>query len=130
MLIGLLEDDLAIQEMLRLVFESEGHAVTIYTNAENCLADLQVDNPQPGPFSPDLLVVDLRLSTSLPGTVVVERMRTNPRLASLPVILMTASTFSDRQELARLHVTLLAKPFDIDEVVQLVNKLTGQEELN
>src|SRR5690348_14704656 len=99
--------------MLRLVFESEGHAVTIYTNAENCLTDLQVDNLQPGPFSPDLLVVDLRLSTSLPGTVVVERMRTNPRLASLPVILMTASTFSDRQELARLHVTLLAKPFDI-----------------
>lgn len=130
MLIGLLEDDLAIQEMLRLVFESEGHSVAAYTNAENCLADLQVDSPQPAPFSPDLLVVDLRLSTSLPGTVVVERMRANPRLGSLPVILMTASNISDLQALARLNVTLLIKPFGIDEVVQLVNTLTSRRELN
>jgi CheY-like chemotaxis protein len=99
LLIGLLEDDLAIQELLRLVLEGEGHTVSIYSNAEACLADLQVENPRPGPFSPDLLIVDLRLSTSLPGTAVVERMRTNPRLTNLPVILMTASTFIDRQEL-------------------------------
>jgi CheY-like chemotaxis protein len=124
LLIGLLEDDLAIQELLRLVFESEGHEVAIYMNAEECLADLRVDQPQAGAFLPDLLIVDLHLSTSLPGTVVVERMRANLRLASLPVILMTASTFFDRQELARLNVVLLTKPFDIDEVMKLVNRLT------
>ena len=111
--------------MLRLVFESEGHRVAIYANAEDCLADLHVDSPEPGPFSPDLLVVDLRLSTSLPGTAVVERMRVNPRLVSLPVILMTASSYSDLQELARLDVKLLSKPFDIEEVVQLINSLTS-----
>jgi CheY-like chemotaxis protein len=127
LLIGLLEDDLAIQEMLRLVLEGEGHTVAIYANAETCLADLCVDDPQPGPFSPDLLVVDLRLSTSLPGTVVVERMRANPRLADLPVILMTASTSINHQELKRLRVTLLNKPFDIDRVVSLVNTLTGNQ---
>lgn len=125
MLIGLLEDDLAIREMLRLVFESEEHTVVVYTNAEDCLADLRVDSPQPGIFSPDLLVVDLRLSTSMSGTAAVELMRSNPRLVSLPVILMTASTFTDRQELVRLNVTLLTKPFDIDEVVRIANELTG-----
>lgn len=124
MLIGLLEDDMAIQELLRLVFEGEGHTVALYKNAEECLIDLHVDAPEPGPFSPDLLVVDLRLSTSMPGTAVVERMRANPRLAELPVILMTASTFVDRQELARLNITLLPKPFDIDKVMSLVDELT------
>jgi CheY-like chemotaxis protein len=128
LLIGLLEDDLAIQEMLRLVFESEGHQVAIYTNAEACLADLHVHDPQPGAFAPDLLIVDLRLSTAMLGTAVVEQMRTNPRLAKLPVILMTASPFFDRKDLERLHITLLAKPFDIDEVLKLVNKLTEQGE--
>lgn len=125
MLIGLLEDDLAIQEMLRLVFEGEGHSIVAYANAEEYLADLQVDAPQAGDFSPDLLIVDLRLSTSMSGTKAVEKMRANPRLASLPVILMTASNFTDRQELERLNITLLPKPFDIDEVVQLANRLTG-----
>jgi CheY-like chemotaxis protein len=127
LLIGLLEDDLAIQEMLRLVLEGEGHTVAIYANAETCLADLHADDPQPGPFSPDLLVVDLRLSTSLPGTAVVERMRANPRLSNLPVILMTASTSINHQELKRLRVALLNKPFDIDRVVELVNELTGYQ---
>ncbi len=128
LLIGLLEDDLAIQEMLRLVFESEGHTVAIYANAEACLADLHVHDPQPGAFAPDLLVVDLRLSTSLPGTAVIEQMRANPRLAKLPVILMTASTFFNRKDLARLNITLLTKPFDIDEVMRLVNELTSHPE--
>ena len=124
MLIGLLEDDLAIQEMLRLVFESEGYEVAIYASAEECLADLSVDDLQLGVFSPDLLVVDLRLATSVLGTDVIELMRVNPRLAPIPVILMTASPFFDRQELDRLHVTLLTKPFDIDEVMRLVKELT------
>ena len=128
MLIGLLEDDLAIQEMLRLVFEGEGYEVAVYGNAEECLTDLRVDDPQPGVLSPDLLVVDLRLSTSVLGTAVIELMRANPRLASLPVILMTASTSFDRQELDRLHVTLLIKPFDIDDVMKLVKELIGRTE--
>ena len=126
MLIGLLEDDLAIQEMLRLVFETEGYEVAVYTNAEECLADLRVDDLQPGAFSPDLLVVDFRLSTSVPGTAVIESIRANPRLTSLPVILMTASTFFDQHDLDRLHVTLLTKPFDIDEVMKLAKDLTSQ----
>ncbi len=126
MLIGLLEDDLAIQEMLRLVFEGEGHEVAIYANAETCLDDLRIDDPLPGPFMPDILIVDLRLSTSMPGTAVIEQMRTNPRLVSLPVILMTASTFVDPTDLARLNTALLNKPFDIDDVTNLVNTLTGR----
>jgi DNA-binding response OmpR family regulator len=129
LLIGLLEDDLAIQEMLRLVFEGEGYTVAVYVNAQECLANLRVADPEPGAFSPDLLIVDLRLSTSLPGTAVIELIRSNSRLASLPVILMTASTSLDQQELDRLHVALLTKPFDIDEVVSLVRALTSRSEL-
>lgn len=126
MLIGLVDDDLAIREMLRLVFESEEHTVAIYASAEECLADLCVDDPLPGAFTPDLLIVDMRLPNSMPGTTAVERIRANPRLALLPVILMTASTTFDRQELKHLNITILTKPFDIDEVVQLVGRLTGR----
>ncbi len=126
MLIGLLEDDLAIQEMLRLVLECVGHEVILYATAEACLTALQVTEPTAGPFSPDLFIVDLRLPKSASGLEVIELIRANPRLSSLPIILMTASTFPDTQELERLHVALLTKPFDIDEVVRLVDKLTSQ----
>ena len=126
MIIGLLEDDLAIQEMLRLVLQSEGYEVTIYANAEECLNDLRVDDSQPGPFSPDLLIIDLRLPKSTSGTAVIEQIRRNPRLATLPVILMTAATLSDLRDLERLRVRLLTKPFDIDEVIAVVGGLIKQ----
>jgi CheY-like chemotaxis protein len=124
-LIGLLEDDLAIQEMLRLLFQSEGHKVSIYSTATDCLAYLQIDDFSPELASPDLLLVDLHLSQATSGAEVIERVRANPRLEHLPVILMTASAFMEKEELERLHATLLIKPFDIDTLMQLVNELTG-----
>lgn len=122
MRIGLLEDDLAIQEMVRLLLQSEGHEVTIYASAQECLADLRVDDPYAGSMSLNLLLVDLRLSKSASGMNVIEQLRANPRLATLPIILMTASATVDKRELERLQVALVMKPFDIDEILRLVNE--------
>ncbi len=125
MLIGLLEDDLAIQQMLQIVLESVGHEVAVYATAETCLAALHITEQAPGLPIPDILIADQRLPKSASGTDVIELMRANPRLNALPIILMTASAFPDKSELARLRVTLLAKPFDIDDVVRLVDELTS-----
>jgi len=125
-LIGLLEDDLAIQEMLRLVLQSEGHELVIYSFAADCLNDLRVDDPEPGVFSPDLLIVDLHLPKATSGTAVIEQIRTNSRFDSLPLVLMTASSLPDKQQLERLRAKLLPKPFDIDDFLQLVDDLTNQ----
>ncbi len=126
MRIGLLEDDLAIQEMVRLLLQSEGHEVTIYATADNCLADMRVEDPYAGPVSLNLLLVDLRLSKSASGMSVIEQLRSNPRLATLPIILMTASAAVDKRELERLRVALVIKPFDIDEILRLVNEAGGR----
>lgn len=129
MLIGLLEDDLAIQEMLRLLLQSEGHEVMVYATAAECLASLRVTDPQGGSICPNLLLVDLHLSKSVSGAVVIEQIRANPRLEMLPIILMTASAFLEKQELEHLRVTLLTKPFDIDDITRLVSELAGRPEL-
>lgn len=124
MRIGLLEDDLAIQEMLRLLLQGEGHEVIIYSGAQDCLAGLC----ETGAVTqePDLLLVDLRLAKSTSGLAVIEQIRLTPHLKSLPIILMTASAALSRQELERLQVALLPKPFDVDEVMRLINELTNQ----
>ena len=123
LLIGLLEDDLAIEEMLRLLLQSEGYQVAAYASVEECLTDLRIDDPQPGSVCPDLLMIDLHLAQSVSGLTIIEQIRANPRLASLPIILMTAAAFVDKEYLYRLRVTLLSKPFDIDEIIQRVDEL-------
>jgi DNA-binding response OmpR family regulator len=123
MRIGLLEDDTAIQEMLRLVLQGEGHTVVIYANADACLNALFAASQQEAAIPIDLLIVDWRLSGSVPGTEVIRKLRANPVFDALPIILTTAAAVNDMAELQPLKVVLLEKPFAVDEVVQLVTRL-------
>jgi len=123
MRIGLLEDDIAIQEMLRLVLDDEGHTVTVYSSADACLNALFTALREQVRITIDLLIVDWRLSGSAPGTEVIRQLRDNPAFEALPIILTTAAAFTNTDELENLHISLLEKPFAVDEVVELINKL-------
>ena len=124
MYIGLLEDDKAIQEMLRLVLQDEGYTVTLFANAEECLSNL-LPAEQEQPL--DLLIVDWRLSGSAPGTEVIRTLRSNASYQTLPIILTTAATFSNKEELEDLRVTLLEKPFAVDEIGRLIKSMVQPE---
>jgi len=121
--IGLLEDDAAIQEMLRLVLEEEGYTVTVYPTADASLNALLGPSSEQKNKPIDLLIVDWRLSGSVPGTEVIRKLRSNTSFDSLPIILTTAAAFNDTDELQNLHVSLLEKPFGVDDVVALIKNL-------
>jgi two-component system, chemotaxis family, chemotaxis protein CheY len=121
--IGLLEDDIAIQEMLRLVLYDEGYSVIIYSSADECLDALFTALREQARIPIDLLIVDWRLSGSAPGTEVIRQLRDNPAFEALPIILTTAAAFTNTDELENLHISLLEKPFAVDEAVELINKL-------
>jgi two-component system, chemotaxis family, chemotaxis protein CheY len=121
--IGLLEDDIAIQEMLRLVLYDEGYSVIIYSSADECLDALFTALREQARIPIDLLIVDWRLSGSAPGTEVIRQLRDNPAFEALPIILTTAAAFTNTHELENLHISLLEKPFAVDEAVELINKL-------
>lgn len=123
MRVGLLEDDIAIQEMVMLVLQDEGYLVEAYADAEACLDALT--NTASG-FEPvDLLIVDWRLNGTMSGFEVIKQMRGIPHLASLPIILTTAATFTDTEALRDLRVSLLEKPFSVDEIISLIKSVTG-----
>ncbi|TMB82403.1 MAG: response regulator [Chloroflexi bacterium] len=112
-----------MQEMLSLVLQDEGYVVTIYPTAEECLNAL-IHPGQPQTSLPiDLLIVDWRLAGSVPGTEVIRTLRNSPPFDSLPIILTTAATIHNTDELQDLHVALLEKPFAVDEIVNLVKSL-------
>lgn len=122
--IGLLEDDVAIQEMLRLVLQDEGYAVTVYSNASAALGALiPGEQAAQEPLSIDLLIVDWRLQGSASGTEVIRRLRAVPELQALPIILTTAASFNDIPSLQDLHISFLEKPFEVDQMVDMVRDL-------
>lgn len=124
MRIGLLEDDLAIQEMLLLVLQDEGHAVLNFSGAEECLEALSVSDFSSSLILPvDVMIIDWRLNGLLSGIEVITALRKNPRFNELPLILTTAATFNDTDELQHLQVSLLEKPFSVDEMFLLIKEL-------
>jgi two-component system chemotaxis response regulator CheY len=130
MQIGLLEDDVAIQEMLRLVLEDENYTIVIYPTAEACLKALLTDERKQGSVPIDLLIVDLRLPRAVSGMEIIRQLRSDPSYSSLPIILTTATSFVDLEDLSVLHVNFLEKPFDIDKLLKMIGELTANSSEN
>jgi DNA-binding response OmpR family regulator len=71
-------------------------------------------------LTPDVVVIDIRLEYGRLGYHILEAMRRDNQLCSVPVIVCTAdSRFLDEYatRLAELNVDTLAKPFDLDDLL-------------
>jgi DNA-binding response OmpR family regulator len=79
--IAILEDDLAISQMYRLKFESEGFDVEV---AENGRVGLQLIEE----FHPDIILLDMMMP-EMNGDEVLAEMRKHPWGESTPVLILT-----------------------------------------
>jgi DNA-binding response OmpR family regulator len=131
MRVGLLEDDIATQEMFLLVLQEEGYTAVNYSNTEECLADLGVTTPRTGPPPIDVLLIDWHLSGPVTGLGVIRQIRQTSHLDTLPIILTTAALVNatEMEELRQLRVALLEKPFSVDEVSQLIKQVTSTRDV-
>lgn len=80
---------------------------------------------------PDLLMIDLRLGgQGLSGWEIAQRVREEPNLQGLPVIVCSA----DLQAMSELesdlagtrHVATLPKPFEIEELTDTIDRLLAE----
>lgn len=132
MRVGLLEDDIATQEMFLLVLQEEGYTAVNYSSAEECLTALGATTPGITQPPIDLMLTDWRLGGPFSGIEVIRELRRTPHLQTLPIILTTAATVNAAElaELRQLHVALLEKPFSVDEVSQLIKQLVSAQPPN
>lgn len=81
------EDDAANRTLLRRLLEAEGYAVTTVTDGAAAVRTVPLEQP-------DLVLLDVGLP-GVDGFEVTRRLRTNPRLATLPILLLTGRTSLD-----------------------------------
>ncbi len=123
MRVGLLEDEVAIQEMLLLMLQDEGYTVVNFPDAEECLAILGNAVQQATALPVDLMIIDWRLNESISGVEVIRHIQNVLHLNSLPIILTTAAAITNTEELRDIDATLIEKPFAIDEMVTLIKTM-------
>ncbi len=109
------DDDPDFLEFARIVLESRGHQVLTVTNGEAGLALARAARP-------DLAILDILISYSLTGLSLLQEMRAEPTIASMPVLVVTSiarskaveSLIPDFQAFASV---ILAKPLDPNELL-------------
>jgi len=116
-LVLIVEDDKATGDLLASAINYErGYRAVRVANADDALTAL-------GTIDPDLLVLDIHLP-GMSGLELYDRIRSDPRFSTLPVVFETGAGREHAEQLRDRGVaTYIKKPFDLDELVRFVKRL-------
>ena len=121
--ISVLNDNPDFLELMSAILDEDaGYDVQLFNGKETGIDELAASDP-------NLIIVDLLLGGAS-GWEVVTLSRADPRLANVPIIVCSAdvSALRDRADeletIGKVHV--LVKPFGIDQITELVERLIGR----
>lgn len=114
------EDDELVGELVQTTLIDAGHAVGVVTNGRDALQVVQQRRP-------DLLILDISMP-EMSGSQVLDRIRLDPQLYDLPVLMLTGRRSQIEEDIAlKAGATeYLRKPFDPDMLVVTVSALLGK----
>jgi CheY-like chemotaxis protein len=107
----LVEDDLDVRDLLQDYLEEKGYEVIPAETGKQALDFLMLDPQSP----PDVVILDL-MTPIMTGWQVLERIRGEPRLAHLPVVVLTG-VHRDKPTGA---TALFRKPFRVEALFETI----------
>jgi len=110
----IVEDDRDIVALFRHVLDIAGYQTEMILNGRDAMSRLEI-------FKPDIVLLDLQLP-GMSGVEILRRMRADERLATVPVVVVTA--YAPVAETLPVEPDLLLlKPVDINQLSSLVQRL-------
>lgn len=110
------DDEPPILRLMEFILAREGHQMLVAVNGEEALA-------QVAEHKPDLILLDIMMPR-VDGYEVVRRLRADPDLSSIPIIMLSAKAQdADVQKGVDVGVNeYVTKPFSPPHLVEVVNK--------
>jgi CheY-like chemotaxis protein len=111
------DDEPEVVDLVRIVLDQEGYVVLSAGDGDKALTTIQTERP-------DLVLLDVRMP-KMSGLTVLRYLREDPELATIPVIMLSVVTSYPevRSALQRGAVAYLSKPFELRELVRLVDRV-------
>ena len=115
----IIEDDMRLAGITKLILEKKGYDASIADNGETGLTLARRDNP-------DLIILDLCLP-KLKGEEVCREIRRDEKMGSLPIIMVTAKDLDADRIIGRVigANSYMTKPFEMAELLKEIDKLIG-----
>jgi DNA-binding response OmpR family regulator len=107
-----IEDDPDILNAVNMVLGSEGFDVDVLLRGQPILQNQFI--------KPDLFILDLRLPDA-DGFMICRHLKSKPNYRDVPIIIISANPKSRNQALEAGASAFIEKPFEIRELVSLVN---------
>jgi CheY-like chemotaxis protein len=116
----IIDDDQSILEMMRLVLEEEGgYRVTTAESTFEEVADIER-------LQPDLILLDFLLQGRNTGWNFLQKLRLHRPTKDIPIVLCTAALSDVKEQesiLIQKGIPILYKPFDVDELLHIVDQI-------
>src|SRR5690348_6074369 len=121
-LIMVVDDTPALLDVVRGALEDEGYRVATCLESREAVRLAQAERP-------DVIMLDV-VMPEVSGWEVLARLRADPAFARTPVIVCTAYVAEALGRLAELrgpdqHLGLLPKPFELEELLEVVASVTA-----
>ena len=114
-LILIVDDDPDVREAVRTLLENEGYRTAEAKDGREALAFVQKAEDKPA-----LLLLDLMMPT-MDGWQLRARLRADPELAAIPIVIMTAHAGVLRAvSNVSAETPVLPKPLDVERLLQVV----------
>jgi CheY-like chemotaxis protein len=117
------DDDPDFVQVCRTVLEAEGYQALEAANGDQALEIMRQDKP-------DLVLLDVMMSTTLEGVDICREMRADPELEDVPIIMI--SSIADTEHAAvfpsdgYLHVDAwISKPIQPEDLLNKVSRHLG-----
>lgn len=111
----IVDDEPDIRFMMRLIFEGAGYQVTEARHGVAGLKSVKIRRP-------DLVTTDVMMPT-MDGLEFIERLRSNPKTAAIPILVVSGNS-----ELATAANARLPKPFTRRELLHAAALLIREDE--
>ena len=113
------DDDDVIRQLITVNLELEGFEVDTAVDGQDCLDKV-------AEVRPDVITLDIMMPR-LDGWAAASRLRADPTTAGIKVVLLSArAQEADLARGSRIGVdAYLTKPFDPDELIEVVRRLAG-----
>jgi len=113
----IVDDEPGIVDVLIAVLEDAGHRASGATNGQEGLSRLKASLP-------DLMLLDVEMPV-LDGEETLRALKADPRLAAVPVLMMSGIPESMVKRRCRGYDAFLRKPFSLAELLETVDTLTN-----
>ena len=116
--IFIIDDDIAILDSLGTILDFEGFEVNTFVRGSEIFKFVDKIS------KPNLILLDMWLCDE-DGREICKKLKANNLTKNIPVVIMSASRGLENSALQSGANAFIAKPFEIDEMINKLNQLTA-----